>query len=420
VPIYFYGPQFGDQASDQVVEAAFAAAVPAYPNVRYVDVGAQNWLYGAPTLTTVGNEYLYFNAHPTPLGHNFLAEKFAMDLVAAYPSMLPAPYPLSAPAPVAGTFQYSSAVGTLLPAGSNQLTATFFPADPLDFASATVAGTVTVLKASTSMLLRLQVVQGIPTLQVTVKPQIAGTPTGTVNVNLFGATVATVPLHNGVATFTAGSFASGGYALSLVYSGDSNFNGTSVGVGITVAQPVPANFTMAAAPASVTVQPAGGSASVSLVVTPVGGLTAMLSLNCLGMPVRTTCAFANGSTLAIAGSPATTSVIFTTAAGVSNAGRGTQLPSRGRMSGESVALGGVLGLGLLTAGKLRSRRTRAVAVLGSSLVALVMLGLGGCGATRTTGPGSTLVAGPYTIQIQLTNTATISMTHAATVTLIVQ
>ena len=384
-------------------------------------MGAQNWLYGDPSSATAGNEYLYFNAHPTPLGHNFLAEKFAMDLVAAYPSMLPAPYPLFAPAPVAGAFQYSAAVGALLPAGSNQVTADFTPTDPVNYAPASAMGTVTVLKANTSVALALRVVNGIPTLTATVKPQIAGTPTGSVAVSLGGLVLATVPLRAGVATFTAGTFASGGYSLSFTYSGDSNFNGSSASVGITVAQPVPANFSMAAAPTSVTVQPVGGQASVSLVVTPSGGLTATLSLNCLGMPANTTCSFADGSTLAVAGSPATTAVIFTTPAGVADASLGARQRSRGGTSSGGVAISGVLGLGLLTAaGKKRRRRTQAGAVLGALLVGLGMFGLGGCGATRTTGPGAALVPGSYTIQIQLTNTATTSMTHAAAVTLIVQ
>jgi hypothetical protein len=55
---------------------------------------------------------------------------------------------LNATANVAGSFSYSPANGAVLPAGANQLTATFTPTDATDYATATAAVTVNVTQAA--------------------------------------------------------------------------------------------------------------------------------------------------------------------------------------------------------------------------------------------------------------------------------
>jgi Bacterial Ig-like domain (group 3)/OmpA-like transmembrane domain/Passenger-associated-transport-repeat len=74
------------------------------------------------------------------------------------------------------------------------------------------------------------------TLTVTVKPQGAGaTPTGTVIFSDNGTAIGTVPLVNGVATFTINTLANGNHKITATYSGDANNNkGTSDVFGVTV------------------------------------------------------------------------------------------------------------------------------------------------------------------------------------------
>lgn len=60
---------------------------------------------------------------------------------------------LNATANVAGTFSYSPPSGTLLPVGTNTLTATFTPADTANYDSATATNPLTVTKATPTILL---------------------------------------------------------------------------------------------------------------------------------------------------------------------------------------------------------------------------------------------------------------------------
>lgn len=58
----------------------------------------------------------------------------------------------------------------------------------------------------------------------------SGTPTGTVTFNEGANTLGAVTLSSGTATLAASSFSVGSHSLTASYSGDSNFNGSSVGV----------------------------------------------------------------------------------------------------------------------------------------------------------------------------------------------
>ena len=57
---------------------------------------------------------------------------------------------LAATANVPGTFSYSPAAGTVLPAGTQQLTASFAPSDATDYASVTAHDSLTVTAAPAS------------------------------------------------------------------------------------------------------------------------------------------------------------------------------------------------------------------------------------------------------------------------------
>jgi flagellar hook assembly protein FlgD len=55
----------------------------------------------------------------------------------------------------------------------------------------------------------------------------AGTPTGTVTFSIDGTAQTPIPVSNGLATFTTSTLAAGNHSVTAVYSGDSNFNGSS-------------------------------------------------------------------------------------------------------------------------------------------------------------------------------------------------
>ncbi len=226
-PIYLTGPQM--PASN--IEAADAAASAAYPaNLTTLDIAQQNLFYGSSTDSSTGNEYLYFNGHPTPLGHDFFAEALVVDLLARLPSLAPVPYTLMAPVNTPGSFTYSVAPGILLPAGSTAISASFRPSDQTNFASVTATQRVQINKAHSSTMLSGFVQQGKVVLTASVAPQIAGTPTGTVSLSatvpsLETFPIGTVQLVGGKATIAVklGSLPAGPIVISAAYPGDTNF-----------------------------------------------------------------------------------------------------------------------------------------------------------------------------------------------------
>jgi len=157
---------------------------------------------------------------------------------------------LDATANVLGTFFYTAPVvginpaGTLLPAGTSPLGAGFTPTDTADYNSVSAYVQITVNKATTTTTLAVTTTQTVTgttaTITATVHPQIGGTPTGTVtyysgSTNLGSAAVGT--------PFTTGVLPVGANQLTAVYSGDSNFIGSSSSA-TTVTSIAPTNITL--------------------------------------------------------------------------------------------------------------------------------------------------------------------------------
>src|SRR5581483_3875863 len=78
----------------------------------------------------------------------------------------------------------------------------------------------------------------------------------------------------------------GSYTTTI--SGASNGVTESTTVSLTIASAPPPNFTLVAAPSSVTLSP-GGQGSVALTVTPLYGFNSTLSFACSGLPIGVTC-----------------------------------------------------------------------------------------------------------------------------------
>ena len=120
-----------------------------------------------------------------------------------------------------------------------------------------------------------------------VSSSVNGNQAGTVNFYVDGSTtpVASVSLSGGNAQYTTSSLSAGTHSLSAAFvSTSSNFNG-STSTALTQAI---TDFSISASPASDTIA-RGSSGTYTLTLSPIGGLTGNVSLNCSGAPGSTTC-----------------------------------------------------------------------------------------------------------------------------------
>jgi hypothetical protein len=139
-------------------------------------------------------------------------------------------------------------------------------------------------------------------LQAIVLPIGALDPTGTVQF-FTGKTALGIPVQvkSLIATLTTTQLPAGSDSITAVYSGDSNFLGsTSAAATLTVGNP---DFQISVNPGNVIITGTGpGSTSVLLTPGPGVGFVGTVSLSCSGLPTGSTCAFEpaqpnlNGST----------------------------------------------------------------------------------------------------------------------------
>jgi len=155
------------------------------------------------------------------------------------------PAQLDATASVAGVFVYTPAAGAILTAGTQTLSAAFTPNDTIDYKPVAVAIPLTVNRASTTTSLTVTTSQTITgttaTVVATVKPQISGTPTGTLTYILGTSTLGSAAVGT---TFTTANLPVGADKLTAVYSGDSNFLTSSGTVSVTGVAPTPVRLTL--------------------------------------------------------------------------------------------------------------------------------------------------------------------------------
>jgi lysophospholipase L1-like esterase len=386
-PIYLYGPQYGGQP--QIETAMASAAADVTGTFSYTDIEDANWIYGTNTDSSTGNAYLYLNAHPTPLGHDFLAEMFAMDLVHNFPNLMPAPYPLMTPAPLAGAY-FTSQIPPTPPVGSYPVTITFTPTDTSHFTETTAGTTLTVTQATSTTNETVSLSNGTATLTATVAPQIAGVPTGTV----------------------AFVDQSSGQTLAN-YSGDTNFLPSSMQTPVTFVASKP-DFSFTLGQSQLTLVP-GSSGTLPLSVTPLGGLTGPLSVQCSGLPQNSSCSLTGAPTLAAGVLTATLTVqAFTPSASLAPLKMGPHAGTRWWSTASGAAFCCLLG------GFPIWRRRRLVARLAAA-VALCVLAVGGAGMLTGCGSSSAIeyaTPGSYAVQVALTANAgsAAAVTHTQSIT----
>lgn len=275
-------------------------------------------------------------------------------------------------------------------------------------------------------------------LTISVAPSTGtGTPTGTVAILVDGTPVSPAPtLSSGTTTYSFSSKTDGSHVIRVTYSGD----GTYAPSTNTLVVNVGANFTIAAAPTTITVA-SGSTGTSTITVTPVNGYTGTIDWSVTGPSSLAACYTigSSTSTTTVSGTapvPATLT-IYTSAsqcsgANVSPSGSGAKLrfsnshpqAARGKSparpfspgTGTGIALAGLLFCGLLGG---RSRKLRIFLALG--VISVATLSTFGCGSSSstTTTTTSNAASGTYALTVTGTDSAS-SKSSSANITLIVQ
>jgi hypothetical protein len=253
---------------------------------------------------------------------------------------------------------------------------------------------------------------GTVTFSAAVKASLpaVGTPTGTVtfeNVTYPGTPVVlgTGTISNGVATLQTTTLPTGTIAVIAVYSGDTNFAGSSTAASATVTIGLP-TFTLQISQgqgALVSVLPItisrGQTGSATLTVTPVGPFTQPVSFYCSNLPLEASCSFFN-STLTPNGGPVTATVVISTTAAASAS------LTKGRRPWNRSETGALLALMVGTFVGLRKKPRLAQRLCIVFLVsAAVILPISGCSLSET----------PFVTPLGVSQ-VTITATSAATAT----
>jgi pimeloyl-ACP methyl ester carboxylesterase len=207
-------------------------------------------------------------------------------------------------------------------------------------------------------------------------------------------------------------------AITITASG-SGVSSVTAAFSLTVNPPP--DFSLSISPTSATVA-AGGSATYTLTVTPVGGFNQQVSLSCAGAPSAATCSVSPASVTLDGADAAKTTVTVTTTA------RSHANPTRRRVPPWAVGpqaipwFGWVLMLATLSSlAAMRGQRVRfsLTALAATALLMISWVACGGGGGTTTTPPSGT-PAGAYTLTLTGTYTSSSpSLTHNTTVSLTV-
>ncbi len=283
---------------------------------------------------------------------------------------------LDATTTVAGSFTYSPSVGAVLPAGRQTLTAAFTPYDTVHYTSATATVTLTVLPATLVITLTSSANPVFLTSSVTFTASVSALPimpTGTITFMDGGRQLGTVAIDSGTASIITSVLAAGVHSITAVYSGDSIY---ATATSATLAENIE-DFTLTVSGPSGANVKGGGTATYTLVVTPVGGATlpAAVSLSASGIPLAATATFSPATVGA--NSAATTVTLEVKMPGSA----GLERP-RGLFGGGGIPV--ALGLFLLPfAGRLRRRVGRwCVLILLAVSAAVLAAGINGCGSLR--------------------------------------
>ncbi len=165
---------------------------------------------------------------------------------------------LDATSNVPGTFTYTPPVGTVLSAGTHQLSVLFTPTDIVDYTTTTATASITITPAlaATSVTLGSSLNPAPPTQPFTLTAKVVSSqnqtaPTGSIAFYLGSTLVSTVTLTGNMAQFTPSAVPQGTYVYRAVYSGDSSNAMSSSDPLTEVVGPVAAAVTWLPSPSTI-------------------------------------------------------------------------------------------------------------------------------------------------------------------------
>jgi len=318
-----------------------------------------------------------------------------------------------------GTAQLTSGAASLtttaLPVGTDSITAVY--GGDSDFAGSTSAAvSQTVNKASSSTTLTSSLNPSTSgqsvTLTANVSGQFSGVATGSVTFSNGSSSLGSASLSNNMATLTATALPVGTDSITAVYSGDSNFTGSTSGAlsQVVNAAPgfgAPSGFT----PSSISIQPGattGNTTTINIVGT--NGFSGTVNLSCAITPVAAndppTCSLSPPSVTLSGTTVQTSTLTVSTTAATSSA---VLRPSWRPVGGTALAVLLMLFL---------PRRRRSWFAMLVLLAIAVSIGVAGCGGSNKSSGNSGTTSGSYTITV--TGTSGSTTATVATVTLTIQ
>lgn len=216
---------------------------------------------------------------------------------------------LNASAPVAGSFAYTPAAGTLLTTGSYTLSTTFTPDDTVHYTTASATVPLTVLSSQPTVTLTSSGNPAFRLNAVTLTATIAATTlasTGTVSFYDGEQLLSTITLAAGSASYTTSALTLGTHGITAVYSGDANHRSAS---SASLAQRID-DFSLTVHDTSAATLALGQSANFTLQVTPAleKSLAGAVTFSVSGLPARTSASF---SSMALAAGALNTSTTLT-------------------------------------------------------------------------------------------------------------
>lgn len=275
------------------------------------------------------------------------------------------------------TVTYSTAATTASSAGTYPITAIVSGSAAANYSATIVQGTLTVTPLTSAPTVTVgptSPIAGQPvTLTATIPTTGSTPPTGTVTFYYNGTPIGTAILNaSGVATLTVGSLPAGTGAITIAYSGDSHYAGsTSSPVSTTVA---PLDFTLSLTSAPSQTVISGQSVSYAMQVAPTTGTyPGVVTFTATGLPPGATVTFAPATVAANAG-PVPINASIQTASIVSS--------NELMRTASSIAFGLSL-FPLAAVRRMRQGTSKAARSIFTMLVllagALTTLGLMGCG-----------------------------------------
>ncbi len=320
-----------------------------------------------------------------------------------------------------GTAALTSGAATLattnLPTGTDSITAVY-GGDSTFSGSTSTAVSQTVNKASSSTSLTSSLNPSISgqsvILTANISGQFSGVATGTVAFSDGGTSLGSSPVSSDMATLTTTTLPVGTDSITAVYSGDSNFTGSTASALSQVVNPVPGFAAPSGSqPGSISIQPGAttnNTATISVVGT--NGFSGTVNLTCTIAPVAAidppTCSLSPPS-VTLSGTTTQTSTLTVASTGATSA---LIRPVWQQVGGIAFAV--VLMFAV-------PRRRRGWLALLVALAFVASIGLAGCGGKSSGGGGggnSGTSAGTYTVTV--TGTSGTTTATITTVSLTVQ